>query len=243
MPRRFLPAVALIALASPRVLPAEQARPLRVIAFGDSTTAPRNTIQEVYADRLVKALAKHRIPIEVINAGVGGNTTEHARRRFERDVLSRAPNLVVIQFGINDSALDVWKDPPATAPRVAVDRYRENLLHFVRTLKDRGVQVILMTPNPLRWVAKTKSLYGKPPYDPDDPQGFDAPLSPYRTAVREVADQEGAPLIDVFQAFADYAKRTNRPVDDLLLDGMHPNDEGHRIVAELLAEQVVKLER
>jgi lysophospholipase L1-like esterase len=192
-------------------------------------------VEKVYADRLAEALRRQRVAVDVINAGVPGSTTEHARKRFQRDVLAKDPDVVIIQFGINDSAIDVWRKPSAKGPRVAKGRYEENLRHFVRTLKARGVAVILMTPNPLCWTAKTKQLYGKPPYDPDDADGFEGVLPTYRAAMREIAEQEGVTLVDVYAAFVAYAKKEGRSVDDLLLDGMHPNNEGHRIVAELLA--------
>jgi lysophospholipase L1-like esterase len=221
--------------------PAAEPQPLRIVAFGDSTTAPRKTVKQVYADRLAELLPRQGVAVEVINAGVPGNTTEHARRRFDCDVLAKAPDLVILQFGINDSAVDVWRNPPAVDPRVSKDRYAKNLLHFVRTLKARQVRVVLMTANPLRWVANTKRLYGKPPYDPGDQDGFEATLPPYRQATRKIAEEEGVPLVDVFDAFVRYGKQKGRSVDDLLLDGMHPNDRGHRIVAELLTEQIVEI--
>ena len=105
--------------------------------------------------------------MRVINAGVGGNTTEMARKRFEADVLSHRPRIAIIQFGINDAAVDVWKTPPATQPRVSLERYEANLRHFVETLKSSHALVVLMTPNPLRWTPKLKEMYGRPPYQPE----------------------------------------------------------------------------
>jgi lysophospholipase L1-like esterase len=235
-------AVIVLAVVLPSPLPCAQgARPLRIVAFGDSTTAPRKSVEKVYADRLAEAMGKEGVAVEVINAGVPGNTTEHARKRFERDVIARSPHVVILQFGIIDSAIDVLRDPPATGPRVAKGRYEENLRHFVRTLNARAVKVILMTPNPLRWTAKTRQLYGRPPYNPQDPDGFEGILPTYRAAMRQIAQQEEVPLVDVFAAFVAYGKKEGQSVDDLLLDGMHPNDEGHRIVAELLEEHLARM--
>jgi len=198
----------------------------KLVAFGDSTTAPRGALR-VYADRLAEANPKDWI----INAGIGGHTTEDARKRFERDVLSRHPDTVVIQFGINDAAVDVWKKPPAIQPRVPLDRFERNLRHFVAALKARGIEVILMTPNPIRWTEKLKRLYGRPPYRVDDPDGFNVKLRGYAEAVRRVAASERVKRVDVFAAF----EATGR-VDELLLDGMHPNERGHELVARLLQE-------
>ena len=98
-----------------------------------------------------------------------------------------------------------------------------------------------MTPTPFRWTPKLKQLYGKPPYDANDPNGFSAPLAEYCRIMREVAREENVTLIDLFQVFQDYDRVDGQSVDDLLLDGMHPNDEGHRLIAELLLPSIQKL--
>lgn len=90
---------------------AANGNPYTIVAFGDSTTAPRGNLV-VYSTLLQSELFAQGQPIRVVNSGVGGNTTEVARDRFERDVLAYQPDLVVVQFGINDSAVDVWKKPP-----------------------------------------------------------------------------------------------------------------------------------
>ena len=48
-------------------------------------------------------------------------------------------------------------------------------------------------------------------------------------------------LIDLFQAFQDYDRVDGQSVDELLLDGMHPNDLGHKLVADLLVPEILKL--
>jgi len=174
----------------------------------------------------------------VINAGAGGDTTESGRARCEADVLATDPDLVIIQLGINDAAVDVWRDPPATASRVPLDRYRENLESFVDTLQARGARVILMTPNRIRWSDQTRALYGKPPYDPADPDGFAVTMPPYVEAVRQVAAAKGVTLIDVWAAYQEYDAVEGQSMDELLLDGMHPNAAGHRLVADRLLAAV-----
>ena len=204
-----------------------------VIAFGDSTTAPRGAIA-VYPATIEKALSAKGIRVTVVNAGVPGDTTDDARKRFEKDVLAKKPDTVIIQFGINDSAVDVWRDPPATAPRVARKKYEDNLRFFVRTLKKQGVSVILMTPNPLRWTDEMKNYYGKPPYQPDAPDGFNLLLNDYVETVKTLSQEEQVLLVDINQAFREYGRMPNQSIDDLLIDGIHPNDKGHRLVADRL---------
>ena len=213
--------------------------PMQIVAFGDSTTAARmveGQALKVYAD----LLAAEALPrgAKLINAGVASNTTRDALARFSLGVLDHKPDTVIIQFGINDAAVDVWQPPPASQPRVALEEYSTNLTYFITELRRHGARVILLTPNPLRWTEKLRGLYGKPPYLPGNPDGFNVLLKTYAQAVRDVAKQTGTPLADVYAAFQAYGAEPNHSVDDLLLDGMHPNQKGHRIVADLLRRQL-----
>jgi len=229
--RMFLAALLLMPLATVHATDA-----VTIVAFGDSTTAVRGSTR-IYASLLQEELRN----VRVINSGVGGNTTEMARKRFEKDVQAHQPQIAIIQFGINDSARDVWKTPPVTEPRVPLERYRENLRHFVQTLKSRNTRVVLMTSNPLRWTPRLKEMYGRPPYQPGNEDGFNAPLVPYCEAVRQIAREEGVELLDMQQIFVEQARKQGVTVDSLLSDGMHPNDEGHRIKGDLLRERILAL--
>ena len=219
--------------------PPRQLPPTSVVMFGDSTTALRpGAVKAVYAQRIEQRL----LPAHAVaNRGVGGNTTEHARARFDRDVLALKPKLAVIQFGINDAAVDVWKTPPAAAPRVALARYEENLRWMIEQARAAKIRVVLMTSNPLRWTEKMRAMYGKPPYDAADPEGFDKlHLRQYVAAMRKIAADANVPLVDVHAEYDDYVRRSGKPADSLLLDGVHPNDEGHGLVAQRLLPIVLK---
>jgi lysophospholipase L1-like esterase len=207
-----------------------------IVMFGDSTTAFRpKAVRQVYSVRVEAALRAENRAVIVYNRGVGGNTTEMARTRLEKDVLALKPEVVVVQFGINDAAVDVWKDPPKTEPRVGQQRYVENLRWMAEQIHAAGGRVIFMTPNPLRWTERMKSLYGRPPYDAADPEGFDKlHLRAYAAAMRALAAELKVPLVDVHSAYAEWSQSSGQPLDQLLLDGQHPNDAGHALVTEKL---------
>lgn len=202
-----------------------------IVMFGDSTTAPRpRAVEKVYAQRVSEALPG----CEVRNAGIGGNNTGHARARLAKDVLAHRPRVVVIQFGINDAAVDVWKTPPADGPRVAPDAYEANLRWIIGEVRTHGAKPVLMTTNPLRWTAKMKQMYGRAPYLPDEVDGFDRPmLARYNETIRRLSAELSVPLVDVRAAY-EAREKAGEPADAFLLDGVHPNDRGHALVAELL---------
>jgi hypothetical protein len=107
-------------------------------------------------------------------------------------------------------------------PLAVRGNYTDNLTGIVKTLKRDGAQVILMTPNQVNPVAyggkgKQHELLGA-----------------YAQVVRDVAAVERVPLVDVWRLYADYADQPGHSVTDLLLDSQHPNQAGHRLVADAL---------
>ena len=237
---RSLLCVLFLLLASESTLVADES--LTIVTFGDSTTAPRGSLR-IYASLLEEELPRRGQPVRVINSGIGGNNTDQARARFEKDVLANKPDVVVIQFGINDAAVDVWKDPPSNEPRVAVETYIENLRHFVDTLRDRKIRVVLMTPNPMSWTDPLKKLYGKPPYDPSAIDGFNVLLKQYAQNVRVLARQENVEFVDVYALFEEHGNDGANILSDFLSDGMHPNAMGHRRIADRLMDVLASPEK
>lgn len=205
---------------------------MTIVAFGDSTTATRSTVDQVYAARLPALLHARGIEARVINAGVGGSHTgrladnarhrrKHALDRFDEAVRNHKPDVVVVQFGWNDSWID--SDKPDGPSRIPVKDYAANLKHITESLKRDGSKVILMTPNRPNtsveeWrVARTQQ---------------------YVDAVRNLAATDSVPLVDVWAEYERFNAGHGLNSDNLLLDRVHPNDKGHELVARLLADSI-----
>jgi lysophospholipase L1-like esterase len=213
-----------------------------IFLLGDSTIAPRGSIK-TSTEILQSCLqAAGFTTIKVHNAGVPSNTTADALKRIQEEVLVHRPRIVVMQFGINDATVDVWKKPPSTKPRVSLESYAVHFRRLVTLAQNAGADVILMTTNPLRWSPRMRELYGRAPYDPRTEQGFEGPfLLAYNDAVRSLAAELGLPLADVHAAYPDFATRRQTDVAALLTDGVHPGEAGHQLVAELLLPILVKM--
>src|SRR5262245_3943003 len=205
-------------------------RPIKVVAFGDSTTAPRDNIQQVYPARLPELLKAKGFQAEVINAGIGGSHTgrasdtptypkRHALDRFQSDVRNPHPDVVVIQFGWNDSW--VLSDSPAGAPMIPRAAFRANLTYFIRTLQGDGALPIVMTLTP-------------PHSTMADWRGALTPKS--AEASRELAASLDVPLIDVWQKLTDEGKQSK--IEDYLVDDVHPNDRAHELIAGWIADTI-----
>lgn len=224
----------LLALVSVTLLPLRAAdvptASKTIVTFGDSTTAWRGKLK-VYSAWLGELFPSDR----VVNRGYPGDTTKAALERFPAEVLAEKPQVVVIQFGINDSAVDTWKTPPRTVPRIAIDDYEKNLRAMIAGVRSAGGEVILMTPNQMRWTDKLRERYGKSStYDPQDEKGFNKYLAQYVERMREIARDEKVELVDIYAAYDEWEKANAKSGDALLLDGIHPNDQGQKLVADKL---------
>ncbi|MCL1921007.1 MAG: SGNH/GDSL hydrolase family protein [Kiritimatiellaeota bacterium] len=98
-----------------------------VVCFGDSLTSCGGKGGH-YSDWLAKQLPHFRI----IDAGVGGDTLEQGRHRFQKDVLRHRPTVVLIALGAND----FWK---ATRTVGELQRYLEEMVKAAQAQKAQVV--------------------------------------------------------------------------------------------------------
>lgn len=208
---------------------------LVIVAFGNSITATRKTVKAVFAQRLPALLAEKNIPAKVINSGIPGSHTgrladnnihkvRHASERFDSDVLLHQPDVVIIGFGTNDSFIDSYKSGGVS--RISLEKYEANLTHFIKTLLDQKKHVVLIAPNPFG--KKYESFHNER-------------LLQYVAVVRNLAKKYETGLVDNFSDFQRYAADTGESVDALLLDGSHPNDKGHEMIAGNLVKEITKV--
>src|SRR3990172_12452360 len=77
---------------------------LTIVALGDSLTHGW-LVRKGYLDfmsEMIKSRYPHRT-VKIINRGVPGDTAEGGLARLEHDVIDLNPDLVFIQFGLNDA--------------------------------------------------------------------------------------------------------------------------------------------
>lgn len=186
-----------------------------VICFGDSLTASGVWEKQLSA----------RFGASFINAGVGGTTTETSRERFKTDVLAKNPDIVLICFAYND-AVKIDR----TASRVSLERYRENLVYYVNSLKEAGSDVILFSPNPV-----IEEYFNANPLHPGEDYvedgGINALVSKYTDIMAEVAREYGVYYFDLASHFE------KEDIYSLMnTDGVHPNTKGYTLYAKALGD-------
>lgn len=178
------------------------------ITFGDSITA-----LSTWPRSVAKATNMH-----LINAGIGGNTTAQGKARFERDVLSKDPDFVIMSFATNDFYLE-----DGVNPRVTVADYKTNLQFFITQVKAVGAVPILMTPPFLSDESQGgSSLYPE--------KSVNLALDKYVVAMREVASATDTHLIDM-HAVCDSGYDLNT---FLIADGLHLADQGNQVYTDTI---------
>ena len=51
---------------------------------------------------------------------------------------------------------------------------------------------------------------------------------------KKLAKESGATVVSLYDAFSEYCKENKIAVDSLLCDGLHPNDEGYKVMYNLI---------
>ncbi|MDB5327737.1 MAG: multifunctional acyl-CoA thioesterase and protease and lysophospholipase [Phycisphaerales bacterium] len=184
-----------------------------VVCFGDSLT--KIGFGDVLGDF---------VPATVVNAGQSGQTTEAALPRFEKDVLARSPDVVVILFGTNDMV----RDKPT--PKVDLKSYAANLTSFVDRIQARHARVVMCTVPPI----KAEPYFTRhPKANYDAVGGLEKVIADYRDAAMHVAELKQVAVVDLNHLLATHPEWQ-------AADGVHPTPEGRRIMAAAIAPAVIE---
>lgn len=199
--------------------------PSRVIFFGDSIT--EMGVQEKGYLWLMNRLLNEKGlggKYQLEGAGIGGNKVYDLFFRMEKDVLAKKPDVVVIWIGVND----VWHKT-SFGTGTDSDKFEKMYDGMVSKLQSAGIRVFCCTP----------ACIGE---KTDFSNAQDGDLNEYSKIIRRVARQHNAGLIDFRKEFLDYNLKHN-PTSlysgILTYDGVHLNDAGNRLVADMMWAAVI----
>ena len=166
------------------------------------------------------------MPINMINASIGGTVAKDAVKRLDKQVLKHEPDLVIVCFGLNDvnGTLADYKE--------ALDTI------FTRCLA-AGCEVIFLTPNMLNTsVAEdTPKQWYEYAHKTAEMQNSGV-MDAFMDAAREVAAAHGVPVCDCYAEWKKLAETTD--VTMLLANRInHPLPEMHKLFADRLFELVM----
>jgi lysophospholipase L1-like esterase len=177
------------------------------------------------------------------NMGKFGNNITRGAQKLESDVIKRNPDIVLIEFGGNDCDFDwdaIASNPQGSyAPKTELNTFESTLNSIIDLFKQLNIIPVLMTLPPLdsnryfKWVCKNDSNAEKNVLQwIGDINRIFYWQEQYSRKVEEAAKKNNIQLIDVRNAFLNQ-KEYNKY---LCIDGIHPNKEGHKLIADKVME-------
>jgi lysophospholipase L1-like esterase len=197
---------------------------IRVALAGDSTVSHKAGWGAAFARQLT-------FNAECLNFAGGGQSSKSFRGSGNwKKVIDSKPAFILIQFGHNDM--------PGKGPERETDpttTYRQNMIRYVEEARAVGAKPVIVT-------SLTRRIFSK-----DKIRGE---LKPWADAAAKVAGEKEVPLVDLFSrsvalhnqigpassANFNPLSRTGRT------DGAHLNAHGAKIIAEIIVEELRKVE-
>ncbi len=189
-------------------------RTINIVFHGHSVPAgyfktPQVNTISAYPNLVLKKL-KEIYPLAVVNVivtAIGGENSVKGAERFESEALNHKPDLIFIDYGLNDRGVGLEK------AFIAWDK-------MIKSAKERGIKVILVTPSPDQNVN-----YSDPTNE----------LKKHSDQICKLADENHTGLVDSYKAF-EFLYKDKEQLSKYMSQVNHPNEAGH----ELIANEIIK---
>ncbi len=162
-------------------------------------------VSKSYVDIVTESLLKRGI--DVINRSGYRETTFDGIATFYQDIGLIRPDILFIQFGIDDAFQFVYRS-----------EFQENLVQMIKLAREHF--------NPILLLATSHTF--------DDPYDMEA-VNIYYRSLKVVATDMNCVLIPVHHYWAGYLEEYGIRNEDLVLsDPRYPNEMGHSVLAEIM---------
>jgi lysophospholipase L1-like esterase len=157
----------------------------------------------------VLKIVKEKYPfavINIINTSIGGENSLSGEKRFDSTVLSHHPDVLFIDYALNDRSAGLDKAAKAWSTMIE------------KALK-RNIKVILLTPSPDQRV---------------DILSPDNELEKHALQIKALAKKYDVGLIDSYEEFRNKVI-SGDPITNYMSQVNHPNQKGHLLIANKIA--------
>ena len=145
--------------------------------------------------------------LNVIVTSIGGETSKQGAVRFESDVLIHKPDVIFIDYILNDRYIGLEESKKAY----------ESMIQ--KTLA-KNIKLILLTPSPDLQVKILEDT---------------TLLAQLSNQVKELAKKYKVGLVDSYELFRQIVKQGGK-LEDYMSQFNHPNEKGHKIIADGILE-------
>lgn len=184
-------------------------RTVNIVFHGHSVPAgffktPQVNTVSAYPNLFLKKL-KEIYPYAVVNVivtAIGGENSVRGAERFESDVLIHKPDVIFIDYALNDRG-------------VGVEKAKEAWNIMINLAKKRNVKVILVTPSPDQNVNLSDSTNV---------------LKKHTDQIIQLAKENQVALVDSYNAF-EFLYSDKEQLAKYMSQVNHPNELGHELIA------------
>ncbi len=186
-----------------------QNRTINIVFHGHSVPAgyfktPQVNTLAAYPNLFLKKL-KSIYPYAVVNiivTAIGGESSVKGEKRFEKDVLIHKPDVLFIDYALNDRGVGLEKACKAWSV-------------MIKKAQNQGIPVILLTPSPDQRVDYT---------NPDNE------LKKHSDQVIQIARENQVGLVDSYKVFG-FLYGNKDELAKYMAQVNHPNERGHELIA------------
>ncbi len=174
-----------------------------------------NTLQ-AYPHLFLKYL-KEQYPYAVINVittSIGGENSVQGSRRFKEDVLVMKPDLLFIDYALNDRG-------------ISLEAAEKSWRQMIEVALAADVKTILFTPTP----DLNENILNE-----------NAPLVKYTTMIRKLGEEYHIPVIDSYKHFKTL-KKEGSDLSEYMAQKNHPNALGHIVVLKVMVTTLFEEDR
>lgn len=203
---------------------------MRILVFGASVTYGAWDSEGGWVDRLKRKLhadflsggEKH----QVFNLGVGGQTTADLLDRLGVELQARAnerwPLALIFSCGTNDERRRVG----AEDSEVSLEQFADNIRKIIDLAHAYTDKLIFLGEPPLM----------HPEITLNDNVYLDERVKQYDETVKNIVNEQGIIHLSLRSGFEAHA------TENLYYqDGLHPNDNGHKLIADVVLPELDKL--
>lgn len=148
--------------------------------------------------------------VNVITTSIGGEQAEQGARRFKDEVLRYKPDVLFIDYALNDRG-------------IGLETAKAAWKKMIEIALSKKLKVILLTPTPdLR----------------EDIANSDSNLAKHAEQIRDLAEHYEVGLIDSYQMFKELS--TVKQLKAFMAQNNHINQKGHQLVADLIFSEYFK---
>lgn len=195
---------------------------MRILFQGDSITDGgrdyRNyyhmgTSYPLHAAEMIRN-AFPEIEFEFINQGIGGNRTDQLFDRLYTDAITLEPDIVSVLIGVND----VWaRYSKSKSIQTSVEQIEANFRAILKSLRERThAKILVLTPYLL---------------DSEVNEHWRPELDEIQPVLRRIAEEYADAFVPLHEHFAEALKTQPEP-KYFSPDGVHPNANGAKFIAE-----------